>query len=432
MPTKLKFNRRHLVLGLLTLPITYPVAIAATLSGAEYFIDPTPWLVPHVTGTQPCDGGPSVGSGTPIPPTDGTWNAVAEAVRLAGIVPTGLTPGIHDICIRFKDSAGRWGPAQFAHFTLLNGQGLAGCEYYLDTDPGPGHGQPFPTADGTFNTNAENLRSAAIATTGLSAGVHVIGARCRDSFSHWGATVMTNVNLVVAAASDFTLTAMTIPVAPVANGTFSAVVTVKNQGAGAADGGTLRLWANQPAAQVCAATGGDKTMVVGTMAAGASKNLTFTGINAGAGGLKTLRAFVDAACVRAETNETNNQRTLSYRVAGRQADLVVTNMVVTPATPAVNGNFTLTVTVKNQGTAADVGGYVDVWTNQTTTQTCGASGTAWADVGSLSVGATKILNFILPAGTAGTKTARTFVDSWCETSELNEVNNQMVKTYTVQ
>lgn len=434
MPTKLKLNRSRFLLGLLTLPSTYPVAIAATLSEAEYFIDPTPWLAPHATGTRPCDGGPSAGYGTPIPPTDGTWNAAVEAVRLAGIVPTGLTPGIHDICIRFKDNAGRWGPAQLTHFTLLNAQGVAGCEYYIDADPGAGQGKPLPAADGTFNTNAEPLRATAIPTTGLTQGLHTIGARCRNSFGRWGTPTVTNFNIgTVTTATDFTITALTTtPVTLVANNIFSAVVTVKNQGTSAADGGTLRLWANQPTVPACAASGGDKTMAVGTLGAGASKVLTVAGLNAGAGGLKTLRAFVDAACIRTETNETNNQRTWNYRVAGRKADLVVTAITVTPATPVANSNFTLAVTVKNQGTTTDVGGYLDVWHHQTTAQACGASGSAWADIGSLAVGTTKTLSFTLPAGTAGAKTARAFVDSWCETLELNETNNQMIKAYTVQ
>lgn len=232
---------------------------------------------------------------------------------------------------------------------------------------------------------------------------------------------------------DFVTTAITLnPIALVANSTFTAAVTVKNQGAGAGDGGQLRLWVNQPTMQTCAATGGDKEVAVGTLAAGASKILTLTGIAAGIGGAKTLRVYADAACTTVETSETNNQLTQNYRVTGN-VDFVVTALTLTPATPVANGTFTLTATVKNQGTLAGEGGYLDVWSNQTATQTCGAAGNAWTDIGNLAAGATKTLSFTLPAGIAGTnKTARAVVDSWCETTESNEGNNQLTKIYNIQ
>jgi hypothetical protein len=51
---------------------------------------------------------------------------------------------------------------------------------------------------------------------------------------------------------------------------------------------------------------------IGTLAAGASKTLTFAGLAAGAAGTKTLRAFVDSLCQTAEPNESNNQAALWY------------------------------------------------------------------------------------------------------------------------
>lgn len=107
-------------------------------------------------------------------------------------------------------------------------------------------------------------------------------------------------------------------------------------------------------------------------------------------------------------------------------------MTVTPATPAVNGTVTLAVTVKNQGVMAGDAGFLDVWNNLATVPACGTEGTAWADVGIVAAGATKTLTLALPAGAAGAKTARAFVDSWCEVVESNETNNQLTKAYTVQ
>lgn len=233
---------------------------------------------------------------------------------------------------------------------------------------------------------------------------------------------------------DFVVTnAVLTPTTPVANGVFNANIVIKNQGAVSSDGGQLRVWTNQPTAQVCAATGGNKTIAVGTIAAGASKVLSVTGLTAGAVGTKKLRAFVDATCIKAEGNEVNNQWTKTYRVTSIQAaDLVVTALTLNPATPSANGAFAVNVTVKNQGLLSGNGGFIDVWANQPTVPACGAEGNAWADVGLLAAGASKTLTLFLPSGVAGAKTARAFVDSWCEFAESNETNNQLTKKYSVQ
>lgn len=241
---------------------------------------------------------------------------------------------------------------------------------------------------------------------------------------------------LVGGQADFTITGITLnPNAPVTGDNFNAVITVKNQGTANGDGGQLRLWINQATTQqTCAATGGDKNVAVGTLAAGASKNVVVAGLVAGVRGDKVLRALVDSTCVTSEIIETNNQAAKTYRVANLPGlpDLVVTAITLTPATPAANGTFSAAVTVKNQGTVAD-GGYLDVWVHQPATQRCGAEGNAWADVGVLAAGASKTLSVTgLAAGIAGAKTVRAIVDSWCETTETNEINNQLTKTYSVQ
>lgn len=231
---------------------------------------------------------------------------------------------------------------------------------------------------------------------------------------------------------DFIVTAIAItPPVPMAGSTFSATVTVKNQGGVASNGGVLGLWLNQPLEQNCRATA-DTQAIVGTVAAGATKVLTFNGLTAPTSGNKILRAFVDNTCATAETNESNNQAIKDYAIGGTY-DLVVTAIAVTPASPAANGTFNAVVTVKNQGTASADGGFLDVWANKTTNATCGSDSDAWVDVGILAAGATKNLTATgLTAGTAGNKTLRALVDSWCEIAETNELNNQFTKVYTVR
>nr|WP_276570307.1 CARDB domain-containing protein [Thiocystis minor] len=114
--------------------------------------------------------------------------------------------------------------------------------------------------------------------------------------------------------ADFVVTRIALaPASPKANGTFSANITVKNQGSGSADGGWLDVWTQQPAAQPCGAAG-NAYVGIGTLAAGASKTLTVTRLPGGAAGAKTLRAFVDSYCATLEASDANNQAVKAYRV----------------------------------------------------------------------------------------------------------------------
>ncbi|MBV5307888.1 DUF1566 domain-containing protein [Chromatium okenii] len=114
------------------------------------------------------------------------------------------------------------------------------------------------------------------------------------------------------------------------------------------------------------------------------------------------------------------------------ADIKITAITLTPASPVANSTFSAKITVKNQSTMPVNGGYVDVWTNKPTVQICEAAGDKWIDVGLLAAGATKTLTVNLPTGNVGAKTLRAFVDSWCQIPESNEANNQLTKNYTVK
>ena len=113
-------------------------------------------------------------------------------------------------------------------------------------------------------------------------------------------------------APDFIVTAITLnPTTPAANAAFSATVTVKNQGKTAASGGWLDVYTNQPTAPGCG-TDGNKYQLVGTLAAGASKTFTFTGLSTRKATGRTFRAYVDSYCQTAEANEANNQSVKAY------------------------------------------------------------------------------------------------------------------------
>lgn len=113
-------------------------------------------------------------------------------------------------------------------------------------------------------------------------------------------------------------------------------------------------------------------------------------------------------------------------------DFIVTGISLNPATPSINSTFSAKVTVKNQGTASGNGGWLDVWTNQSGATACGSDGIQYKAVGILAAGTSKTFTFSGLKTRSGAKTLRAFVDSYCQTPELNERNNQRTKVYTVQ
>lgn len=235
---------------------------------------------------------------------------------------------------------------------------------------------------------------------------------------------------------DFVITNMVLnpASAPNADRTFSAAVTIKNQGGLTANAGVLSLWFDQLNPVGCR-TASNVWAEVGAIAANATKTIIFnTAFNtepviANWEGV-TLRAFIDSTCITGEVQESNNQFTRVYGAP----DLSITNVGVTPAVPSANGTFSATVIIKNSGSMAVDGAYLDVWADKTTASICNAEGDAWIDIGNIAAGANKILTVTgIPAGVAGTnRTVQAFVDSWCEIAEPNEADNQFIRVYRVQ
>lgn len=123
--------------------------------------------------------------------------------------------------------------------------------------------------------------------------------------------------------------------------------------------------------------------------------------------------------------------TATFKLAS--SDFIVTGISLTPVSPIHNGVFSARVTIKNQGKAAGDGGQLTVWANQANVQDCAANGGKSVAVGMLFAGMKKTVTIgSLPAGKAGNKRLRTFVDSACTLSESSESNNQLVKPYTVR
>ncbi len=145
--------------------------------------------------------------------------------------------------------------------------------------------------------------------------------------------------------------------------------------------------------------------------------------------------------------QSYDYRVRAYNIAGNSAysnvarvttplpsipDFVVTSITLSPESPTVNGTFSATVRVTNKGGASGDGGWLDVWMNQTSTPVCGSEGNLYEAVGSLAAGASTDLTFSgLKMRSGGIFTFGAFVDSYCQTSEANDGNNQLTKAYTV-
>jgi hypothetical protein len=114
-------------------------------------------------------------------------------------------------------------------------------------------------------------------------------------------------------------------------------------------------------------------------------------------------------------------------------DLIVKHIQVAPAAPVVGQALAVTVTIKNQGTAAAVGlFYSDVYADHEPTG-CNDLGWAYGETSDLAPGDVAILYFTYNDGfsTTGTHFIRAFADSSCQIDESNETNNVNLVRVTV-
>ncbi len=74
------------------------------------------------------------------------------------------------------------------------GQTIAGAEYFIGADPGPGNATPMQAFDGAFDEVTETIE-ATVDTTSFSRPVTVIILRARDSAGNWGPTTTVRVTV---------------------------------------------------------------------------------------------------------------------------------------------------------------------------------------------------------------------------------------------
>ena len=141
------------------------------------------------------DTDPGAGSGTPLTAVDGVFDQKWEQ-GAAVLNTSSLTAGLHTLYVRAKNAEGHWGTPRQYTIEIIGQPTLMGMEYYVDSDPGSGHGSVMTSLDGSFSKISQSA-SATLNTDNLSSGTHTIYVRAENSFSIWGAAQ--NVNITVAA-----------------------------------------------------------------------------------------------------------------------------------------------------------------------------------------------------------------------------------------
>jgi len=114
---------------------------------------------------------------------------------------------------------------------------------------------------------------------------------------------------------DFIVTDISFSPGSLTNGgTFTAYVTIMNNGPAAGDAGTLTVWVDHYTMAVApVGTDGEASQPIGVMQPGETQQIIFTGLTAPAAfGTHTFRAFIDSQGITAEQSEGNNQKTFTY------------------------------------------------------------------------------------------------------------------------
>jgi len=160
--------RRHLI-SILCILLAH-LCFAQNITRLEYFIDTDPGF----------------GNGINVP--------IAPAASLTDLtfnVPvTSLSPGVHTIYLRMKDSNKAWSQTFSSVIykeTISIGAptpNIVKAEYFIDTDPGHGNGTNIPVTPSTIITDL----NVAVPLGSVANGVHTLYVRLKDANKGWSQT----------------------------------------------------------------------------------------------------------------------------------------------------------------------------------------------------------------------------------------------------
>ena len=165
--------------------------------GFPVLVLPTPSL-PNVSRLEYFwDNDPGFGNGTLVP----GFTAGTAPQTISALVLSSLSPGIHTLMVRGKDSNGKWSQTYVYPVVISNIPSTAlhvnQLEYFWNTDPGVGNG----TAVTSFTSAVSVTPSVAVPLSGLSAGMNTLFFRGRNANGQWGITHRFPVFVATAASS---------------------------------------------------------------------------------------------------------------------------------------------------------------------------------------------------------------------------------------
>ncbi len=128
----------------------------------------------------------------------------------------------------------------------------------------------------------------------------------------------------------------------------------------------------------------------------------------------------------------NTMQNVTATFTATAVDLAITKLIVIPVITSANRLIDVQVTVKNFAKKTLNAGNLTVWKHQAKIGTCKALGNARTQVGNLAAGASRTLTVRLRTPSVGTYTARAVIDSSCVTTETDEKDNQLTKSYKIK
>ena len=325
-------------------------------------------------------------------------------------------------------------PLTGASFTLsatVRNQGtaastLAQLRYYRSSDDTISTSDTSVGTDSVSSLDAGSTSAESISVTApASAGTYYYGA-CVGAVTNESDTTnncSAAVRVTVAEPPDLVVDPPTVsPSSPLTGASFTLSATVRNSGGSAAGGSTLRYYRSSDAS-ISASDTSVGTDSVGGLAAGASSGESISVTAPASAG-----TYYYGACVGAVTNESDTTNNCSAAVAvtvgtAPAPDLVVESPSVTDSSPLTGASFTLSVRVRNLGSAAAGSSTLRYYrSSDATISTSDTPETSTAAVGVLDAGAsiTQLIPLTAPA-TTGTYYYGACVDTL--TNESDTANN---------
>jgi len=135
------------------------------IQAAEYFVDYDP----------------GEGNATPLEINNGK-------IDVSNIDTTDLPVGINRFFVRMQNTEGDWGPARQFDIEVVQRPTMQAADYYVNSFPDSGEGQPLNAYDGIFDGDSEQFKGI-IDTANMNIGTYTLFVRAQNSDHRWGEAV---------------------------------------------------------------------------------------------------------------------------------------------------------------------------------------------------------------------------------------------------